>query len=480
MTSGSSHVRARTPDVPTRRERLRWYGPGLLWMISSVGSGSVLFTPRVGSRYGYEMLWAALVIIVLMWVMIREVGRYTVVTGRTILAGYRDLPGPRGWAIWLILVPGLVAGTVVIAGVAALAASAVVLAVPGSQGLHATIIIVVSAAIVLWGRYRGVERVTVAMSGVLLLSVVVTAVVVGPDLSELGRGLVPGLPSDLDWYFVLPWIGFILAGSGGILWFSYWVAARGYGGAVTGDSERQDAARTEVVAPDELVAQDDPRRERLAGWVRVMSATAAIGVATGGLVIVSFLILGAELLRPEGIVPEGIDVAEDLARLLGDVWGTAGRWVLIVSVVIALWGTVVSNQDGWPRTYADAVLMLQGPRDTEPGHADADRAPERGWRRRLRERGFLHRAGVVVTVTIAPLVVFWLVRDPVSILSIGGIVTAAHTPVLVGLTLYVNHRHLPVGLRPGRAITGLMVLAGLIFSGFAVLYFSDLLGVPLL
>lgn len=425
-------------------------------MVSSVGSGSVLFTPRVGSRYGYELLWAALIIIVLMWVMIREVGRWTVVTGRPILAGYRDVPGPRGWAVWLIVVPGLIAGVAVIAGVAALAGSALMLVLPGGQGLYATLIIVVSGAVVLLGRYRGVERLAVAMSAVLIGSVVVTAVAAGPDVAALAGGVRPGLPADLDWYFVMPWIGFILAGAGGILWYSSWVSARGYGGEVL--DERGTEEGTEAVADDALVAGDDPRVGRLRAWTRTMSGAALLGVGTGGLVIVSFLVLGRELLGPEGVVPEGIDVAEDLARLLSEVWGPAGYWVLIVTVVVALWGTVVTNQDGWPRTFADATLALR------------PRAGSRtAWRR-------FH----VVVMTVAPLAVFWAVRDPVAILSIGGIVTAALTPVLVGLTLYLNHRRLPAGLRPGRTITALMVLAGLFFGAFALLYFADLLGAPLI
>ncbi|MFY1631725.1 hypothetical protein ACN27F_00365 [Solwaraspora sp. WMMB335] len=53
----------------------------------------------------------------------------------------------------------------------------------------------------------------------------------------------------------------------------------------------------------------------------------------------------------------------------------------------------------------------------------------------------LYLAYVAVATTLAPLVLFLLVRDPVDILSVGGIVAAAHTPVVVGLTLYVNRRH---------------------------------------
>ena len=76
-----------------------WSGPALAvgrWLftvmltVSAVGSGSILFTPRVGSEYGYELLWLLWGVALLMWVMIREAGRFAVLTGRTLLDGLRD------------------------------------------------------------------------------------------------------------------------------------------------------------------------------------------------------------------------------------------------------------------------------------------------------------------------------------------------------------------------------------------------------
>src|SRR5690606_6784609 len=125
--------RDQVPPAPRGWDRFRWYGPGLLWMLSSVGSGSVLFTPRVGARYGYILLWAVLLVIFFQWVWSREVGRYTVVSGRTLLDGLRDMPGLRGWVLWSLFVPQLLAAVVTFAGIAALAGSALMEALPGSQ-----------------------------------------------------------------------------------------------------------------------------------------------------------------------------------------------------------------------------------------------------------------------------------------------------------------------------------------------------------
>src|SRR5690606_9023520 len=124
MSKTNVERREHVPDPPSGWETLKWYGPGLVWMVSAVGSGSVLFTPRIGAKYGYEFVWMAMIFFFLMFVMIREVGRYTVVTGKTIFEGYSDISGKSNWALYFILIPAMVAAVVTIGGIAALTSSA--------------------------------------------------------------------------------------------------------------------------------------------------------------------------------------------------------------------------------------------------------------------------------------------------------------------------------------------------------------------
>src|SRR5690606_35061356 len=162
-------------------------------------------------------------------------------------------------------------------------------------------------------------------------------------------------------------------------------------------------------------------------WLRTMSWAAAAGVAGGTVVLLAYMVLGAELLAPEGILPEGPDVVADLARLLQDVWGRSGFWLMIVSVIVALGGSIFANQDGWGRSFADMTLILR--RGT-----DSDRL--RLGRRRLTEI-------YVATLTgLAPIVVVLAVSDPVAIMSASGLVAALHTPFIVALLLIVNRRDL--------------------------------------
>jgi Mn2+/Fe2+ NRAMP family transporter len=435
--------------------------------MSAVGSGSVLFTPRVGSVYGYTLLWLLLGVAVLMWVMIREAGRYAVVTGRTLLDGFSTLPGPRNWALWVVFVPQLVAAVAGVGGLSALVGSTVAQELPGGLVLWSFVVLGVTTVVVVSGGYPWVSRVALVMALGLVSVMIAAAVGVFEADGDVAAGLVPTVPSDLDIAFILPWIGTILAGSMGIIWHSYWAARRGYGGPMQdGDAPREPF---------------DERVPRLKQWLTTMSNTAAVGVVTGTLTITAFLVLGAELLGPEGIVPSGTDVANDLTRLLSDVWGPVGHWLMVAAIVIALGGSVLANQDGWSRSFADIVLILWRPRRHDDGGGTEASYPPRVARVLSLRPGNMSidraiRIVFALSVTcIIPAVVVIVVRDPVAIMSASGIIATLHTPLIVFATLAVNRR-LPEQVRPGAVFCGLLALAGVFYSAFAGLYFANLLG----
>jgi len=110
-----------------------------------------------------------------------------------------------------------------------------------------------------------------------------------------------------------------------------------------------------VVRPAELTQQD---RDRLQGWVSQMTIDNTVSIVGGLLNVTAFLILGAELLGPEGRVPAENDVAEVLGRLLGEVWGPVGFWFMVIAVLIGFWQTTLTNQDGWSRLLADGSGIL--------------------------------------------------------------------------------------------------------------------------
>ena len=217
------------PQPPQGWSQLKWLGPSFIWMLSAAGSGELLFTPRVAALYGYALLWALFAAVVLKWFINREVGRFTVCTGATILEGFEQLPGPKNWAVWLILVPQFAVAIATVAGMAGAAATALVLVTGGTVQLWTVMIILVTAAIVFLGQYNVIEKVSSYVGIARTIAVGTAALFVFPNVKDLAFGVVPQIPQDVKYQEVLPWLGFMLAGAAGMMWYSYWVDARGYG-----------------------------------------------------------------------------------------------------------------------------------------------------------------------------------------------------------------------------------------------------------
>lgn len=425
--------------------RLKLLGPGFLWMVSAAGSGELLFTPRVGAQYGYSLLWAVVAAVVLKWFINREVGRFAVCTGASIIDGFASIPGPRHWALWLILLPQLFVAVTAIAGLAGGAATALALALPGDLRLWMIVSTLTSSALVVWGGYRKVEKAAIAIATALALSSIAAALSVGPEPAALARGLVPAVPADVDYGEILPWLGFLLSGAAGLMWYSYWVRAKGYGAPPT--------------PPSQWAAWNEDERRRLRGWLKQMTLDCTVAVVGTLIVTLAFLILGTELLGPRKLVPEEDKVAATLGRLLGDVWRPVGFWFMVFGVFVGFWDTVMSDQDGHGRLFANGTALL--------GRAF-------GLRGAWTDEPRLRRLYVLVLVTGLPILLYLLVGQPVELLKIAGAIEAAHIPVVTVLVLILNRR-LPTDLRPSALSFGMTALAGLFFAAFAALYIFGLI-----
>lgn len=439
------------PQAPKGRQWLKWLGPGFLWMLSAAGSGELLFTPRIAAFYGYSLLWALLAAVILKWFINREVGRYTVCTGATILEGFKQIPGPRNWAVWIILLPQFVVAISTVAGLAGAAATALILATGGTAQLWTVIIILVTASIVLLGQYNVVEKISSYIGIARTVAVVAAAILVFPRLGQLTSGLVPQIPQDVRYDDILPWLGFMLAGAAGLMWYSYWVEARGYGATDLRQEE-----------PLDLNQLDRDSKKRLKGWLAVMTFSNTLAVVGALLAALSFLILGAELLRPQGLVPQEDQVAQTLGRLLGDLWGPFGFWFMIAIVFVTFCSTVLSVQDGFGRMFADGTrILLQG----------------FGKQGRWTNEQFLQKFYIAVLTAALPIAVYLFFGQPVGLLQTAGAIEAAHIPIVTGLTLYLNHRSLSKELRPSSFSFWATAIAGLFFAVFAIVYLLQLLGV---
>src|SRR4029077_7338580 len=64
-------------------------------------AGELIATPTLGAQVGYAALWIVVVSCAIKPVVQAELGRYTIVTGKTGLEGFDAVPGPRAGVGWL-------------------------------------------------------------------------------------------------------------------------------------------------------------------------------------------------------------------------------------------------------------------------------------------------------------------------------------------------------------------------------------------
>ena len=106
-----------TRTEQTSAPRWRLIGPGLVVAATGVGAADLVATLIAGSKYGYLLLWCAVIGCVMKIVLVEGAGRYSLATGRTIFEGWRSL---GIWTTWYfapyVVVWGFVYGAAAMAG----------------------------------------------------------------------------------------------------------------------------------------------------------------------------------------------------------------------------------------------------------------------------------------------------------------------------------------------------------------------------
>lgn len=466
-------------EAPKGRERLKWIGPAIIWMISAIATGELIFTPRIASLYGYTVLWTMILAIFLKTLLAREIGRYAVVTGSSLLEGIKKLPGPENWGVWLIIVPQFFVAVTTITGMSGAASSAIILAIPGSFQFWAIAFLAISIILVFLGKYRAVELISIVMALVITVALVIAALLIFPGIDILAAGLVPSLPPDINFSELLPWIGFMMSGAAGLIWYSYWLVARGYGSAyyrfreaeestVLESNEAEpttDIVEFEVIEETETVDISSISREEkkeLKSWIDIMTFSTSVAASIVLILLIALMILGAQLLGPLGLVPEGPAVTAVLSQLLGSIWGIAGASLLIVAAFFAFWSTIVANLDGWTRMLGQGSIMI------------ARQFKSTGRFISMRFYRYIYLFGLM---GILPAIFFIIRPAPVEFLIIAGIIEAIHIPVVAFSVLYLNWRTLPIEFKPSKLVMVLTAAVGLFFMIFAAYYiYVELLG----
>jgi manganese transport protein len=436
-------------------QTLGFLGPSFILIGSIVGSGELILTTAMGARVGFAALWFILLSCICKTIVQAELGRYTISSGDTCLEAFNRLPGPRhrvSWFIWMWILWQIPA---TVNGAAILGSTGQVLAVafpPMPQEVWGVIIAVVNMCVLLYGRYRFLERTSTFMVISFSLITVFGAVAlqftpraVPWDLAAGGLSirLEPLLEATALALVVSAFAG-TGVGAGELMAYTYWCVEKGYA-RYTGEADGSEAW---------------VRRAR--GWIRVMQADVWMATAVFTVGTIAFFWLGAGILHPAGLVVEDKAMITTLQHIYTS---SLGRWaaaLFLVGAFFVLYSTLFSGLAGTSRLYADSLCVLKL-LDFSDFNA------------RMRWIRFF-----IVVVPLLQAVIFAHNVKPQSMLVTAAVINGLLLPVITFGTIWLRWRRTDPRIRPGPVtdiLLGLCALAIVAVSAvFLWLKAPDLIG----
>ncbi|PPF54486.1 iron transporter [Clavibacter michiganensis] len=409
MTDIDTRGDVREPQESAKRWRI--IGPGLVVAATGIGAGDLVATLVAGSRFGYALLWAAVLGVIIKIFLVEGAGRYSLATGRTIFEGWRSV---GRWTTWYfgpyILIWGLVYGA------AAMSSSALPLAAlfPGVDLKVFAIACGLLGAVVVWfGRYSAFERIIAVFVGLMFVTVVGAAIVTLPNVPALLSGLVPTIPEG----------GLVVAlsiagGVGGTITlaaYGYWLREKGW------------------VAP---------------GWMKVMRIDNSVAYVMSGVFVLSMLVVGAELLYSADIaLADGEGGLVQLADVLGERYGAFMTWFFLLGFFATSFSSILGVWNGVSLMFADFLGTVRGLDVEDP-------------RRRL---GGSYYRGFILWLTIPPIGLLFL-DQPIGLIIAYGVLGALFMPFLaITLLVLLNTDRTPRAWRNRPLSNTVMGLSALLF-----------------
>ena len=404
---------ARTDEVT--RPGWKLVGPGLVVAATGVGAADLVATLIAGAKFGYALLWCAVLGCLMKIVLVEGAGRYSLATGRTIFEGWSSL---GRWTTWYfgpyIVVWGFVYGAAAMAGTGLALYSLMPFLGVKAWGIISGLI---GLALVWTGRYGFFEKVLSVMVLLMFVSMVGAAALTLPNLSDILVGMVPMVP-DGGILYVLSLAG----GVGGTITlaaYGYWLREKGW---------------------------DTPR------FMRVMRIDNTVAYVVTGLFVVATLIVGAELLYSANIaVKTGDKGLLDLSTVLADRYGDWAGKVFLVGFWAAAMSSLVGVWNGVSMMFADFVGHVRG---QGADHPDA------------RLGGRYYKA-YILWLTFPPMIMMFLGK-PVYLILAYGVLGAFFMPFLsVTLLWLLNRKDLPSEWRNKVSSNVVMVLIAAAFIALA-------------
>jgi len=447
----------------------RFFGPGAIIASVTIGSGETVFASRGGAVFGYSMLWCFVVGGLMKFVQVYTAARFMTLTGEHPIERWRYLPGPQGWAVWVLSIITILCFPLWLSGLPTMLGGLTVW-IGGLEGdglwgdprLWGTAFVVVAISLTMVQSYASLEHMQTMIVGILLVSIFFATFLSKPDwLAALYGTIVPSMPAYQGWVVSKypavaarsPWIelGTYLGAIGGGTqdYFGYIGMLREKAWGLLGRTAGAGKEGVKIAASTENHA-----RGRL--WLRAPLADSTGSFVCIVIFTIAFMVLGASLLHPRQIVPEGLQLLSVQAGFLTQFHANF-LYLYQAGVFIAFFGTILGAYELYVRTTYECLLPIV-PKVRKWSLDDL-----RPW--------------VVAYCGIGGVAIMWSGADPVQIVTpaaiFGGVLTCGLWCLLM---VWTDRRFLPRELQIGPVLLVANLVSGLFLTGWGIRGAIDFIG----
>jgi Mn2+/Fe2+ NRAMP family transporter len=476
---------------------VRQFGPGMMLMMTGVGTSHLVTAPVAGGRYGYALLWCLPVAYIFKYYGFEMAIRFTHATGRSMLDAYatawKKIP------VWYVLITTIIQSAVGQAG-RLIAAAAVVfyffrmylgVDIPGFDddqelAVYGFLLGVTSVAIILRGRYAVVELATKIAAGILIVCTFAVYAVQPAPVTEFVHFFQLEKPEG-SWLIIASFLGLLPTGIDVSLQASEWGKAKKVGmGRLRSDMEAQGLATKfdTFNACKEDLAVDVSRlpehaQEYCRRWFRIGLLDFRVGHVISFLLATIFLVLAAVWLYPSEV--SGNAVMGEIARIFTDSVGPSLMLVFLVGALAATYSTVFNYFDGWPRVVGACCRNLFRKTAALPrtSRETLDLLQRKTWYSEYN----IYRASMIFSL-IASVAIIAGIPRPVYLVLVASALAYFVAPVIFFLNLYYCRTIIPkddVLFYPSTFATWFSWLSLIVFTGMsAILVLQRVFGISLI
>ncbi len=473
---------------------IREFGPGMMLMMTGIGTSHLVTAPVAGGRYGYALLWCLPIAYIFKYYGFEMAIRFTHATGRSMLDAYatawKKIP------VWYVLITTIIQSAVGQAG-RLIAAAAVVfyffrlylgVDIPGFDddkelAIYALLLGVMSVAIILRGRYAVVELATKIAAGILIVCTVAVFVVEPAPISEFVHFFQLETPEG-SWLIIASFLGLLPTGIDVSLQASEWGKAKKVGmGLLRSEMEAQGLAkkfdafesRKDDLSVD-VSKLPERAQEYCRRWFKIGLLDFRAGHVISFVLATIFLVLAAVWLYPSDV--SGNAVMGEIARMFTESVGPSLMLVFLAGALAATYSTALNYFDGWPRVVGACCRNLFRKTASLPRKARNDVDPRYRWT--WYSEYNIYRLSMLFSL-VASVAIIAGVPRPVYLVLVASALAYFVAPVIFFLNLYYCRTVIPKDDKlfyPSTFATWFSWISFIVFTGMsAILILQRLFGI---